>query len=124
MTIKEDDYRLAILFQFFSSNGISLFSDISEKSLSLRCLTISFYKMDILISVIIGVLAGFLAGKIMRGGGFGFLINLLVGILGGILGGCLLGWLGIHWGGWIGTLVTAVIGAVVLLWILSLFKKK
>ena len=60
----------------------------------------------------------------MKGGGFGFLINLLVGVLGGILGGCMLGWLGIHWGGWFGTLLTAVVGAVVLLWILSLFNRK
>lgn len=80
--------------------------------------------MNIIIAILIGVLAGFLAGKLMKGGGFGFWVNLLVGILGGILGSCLLGWLGIHWDSWFGTLVTAVIGAVVLLWIVSLFNKK
>lgn len=80
--------------------------------------------MEIIISILVGVLAGFLAGKIMKGGGFGFWVNLLVGIAGGIIGGCVLGWLGINWGGWFGTLVTAIIGAVILLWIISLFKKK
>ena len=79
--------------------------------------------MGIIFSIIIGVLAGFLAGKIMKGGGFGFWINLLVGIVGGFLGGSVLGWFGIEWGGLFGSLVTAVIGAVILLWILSLFKK-
>lgn len=80
--------------------------------------------MGIILSILIGVLAGFLAGKFMKGGGFGFWINLLVGVVGGFLGGSILGWLGIHWGGLVGSLVTAVIGAVILLWILSLFKKK
>ncbi|MBR5935682.1 MAG: GlsB/YeaQ/YmgE family stress response membrane protein [Bacteroidaceae bacterium] len=79
--------------------------------------------MGIILSIVIGVLAGFLAGKIMKGGGFGFWINLLVGIVGGFLGGSVLGWFGIAWGGLFGSLVTAVIGAVILLWILSLFKK-
>jgi uncharacterized membrane protein YeaQ/YmgE (transglycosylase-associated protein family) len=70
-------------------------------------------------------LAGFLAGKIMKGAGFGFLINLLVGIVGGFIGGNVLGWLGVHWGGTIvGQIITAVIGAVLLLWIISLIKKK
>ncbi len=80
--------------------------------------------MEIIISILVGVLAGFLAGKIMKGGGFGFWVNLLVGIAGGIIGGSVLGWLGIHWGGWFGTLLTAIVGAVILLWIISLFKKK
>jgi len=79
--------------------------------------------MGIILSIVIGVLAGFLAGKIMKGGGFGFWINLLVGIVGGFLGGSVLGWFGIEWGGLFGSLVTSVIGAVILLWILSLFKK-
>lgn len=79
--------------------------------------------MGIILSIVIGVLAGFLAGKIMKGGGFGFWINLLVGIVGSFLGGSVLGWFGIEWGGLFGSLATAVIGAVILLWFLSLFKK-
>ena len=74
-------------------------------------------------SIIIGSLAGFIAGKIMRGGGFGFLWNLILGIIGGVVGGWTLRLLNISWGGTIGSLGTAVVGAVLLLWIASLFKK-
>mgnify|MGYP001014794464 FL=1 len=73
--------------------------------------------------IIIGAVAGWLAGKLMRGGGFGFLVNLLVGIAGGVIGGWVFGLLGITAGGDIGSLVTALVGAILLLWIISLFKR-
>lgn len=79
--------------------------------------------MEFLWYIIIGIVAGFLAGKIMKGGGFGILVNLLVGIIGGLLGGWLFGLLGISASGIWGSLVTATIGAILFLWILSLFKK-
>ncbi|MBX9108508.1 GlsB/YeaQ/YmgE family stress response membrane protein [Parabacteroides johnsonii] len=72
--------------------------------------------------IIIGILAGFIAGKVMRGGGFGILINLLVGIAGGLLGGWGFGLLGIATAGILGSLITSVAGAILLLWIVSLFK--
>lgn len=75
--------------------------------------------MGLIISILIGALAGFLAGKIMKGGGFGFWINLLVGIVGGFIGGFI-----IHKGGIVWELISATLGAVILLWIISLFKKK
>ena len=68
---------------------------------------------------IIGIVAGLIAGKIMRGGGFGLLINLLVG---GVLGGWVFGLLGITTTGLLGSLFTSVIGAVLLLWIISFFR--
>ena len=79
--------------------------------------------MGIIISIIIGCVCGFLAGKIMKGGGFGFLINLLLGIIGGAVGSWLFGLLGIDWGGLVGEIGTGTIGAIVVLWIASLFKK-
>ena len=75
--------------------------------------------MSVIWYIIIGIVAGFLAGKIMRGGGFGLLINLV----GGLLGGWVFGLLGIAAGGILGSLITSVVGAVLLLWILSLFRK-
>jgi uncharacterized membrane protein YeaQ/YmgE (transglycosylase-associated protein family) len=81
--------------------------------------------MGIILWLLIGALAGFLAGKIFKGKGFGIIINIIVGIVGGWLGGWLFGVLGFHFlDGLIGSLITATVGAIVLLWILSLFKKK
>ena len=73
--------------------------------------------------IIIGILAGFIAGRLMRGGGFGLLVNLVVGIIGAVLGGWVFGLLGIAAGGIIGSLVTATVGAILLLWIISLFQR-
>jgi len=75
-------------------------------------------------SIIMGCLAGFCAGKLMKGGGFGFLMNLLLGLFGGAVGGALFGWLGIEWGGLLGQLGTAIVGAVVILWAASLIRGK
>ena len=77
--------------------------------------------MSVIWYIIIGIVSGFIAGKIMRGGGFGLLINLLVGIIGGLLGGWVFGLLGIATGGILG--ITSVVGAVLLLWIVSLFRR-
>ena len=75
--------------------------------------------------VLIGIAAGFLAGKIMKGGGFGLVINLLLGLAGAFIGGWLLGVLGIYLGdGIVGSLIAATIGAVLLIFIVGLFKKK
>ena len=75
-------------------------------------------------AIIVGIIAGFLAGKIMRGGGFGLLLNLLLGIVGGAVGGWIFGLLGVSWDyGWIGQIGTGVVGAIVVLYVASLFKK-
>lgn len=73
--------------------------------------------------IVIGMLSGFIAGKLMRGGGFGLLVNLLVGIVGGLLGGWVFAWFGLELGGILGSLITSVIGAVLFLWIVSLFRR-
>ena len=73
--------------------------------------------MSVIWYIVIGIVSGFLAGKIMRGGGFGLWINLVVGIIGGLLGGWVFGLLGIAAGGILGSLITSVVGAVLLLWI-------
>ncbi|MDN6322696.1 MAG: GlsB/YeaQ/YmgE family stress response membrane protein [Halomonas sp.] len=74
-------------------------------------------------ALIIGGLAGWIAGNIMRGGGFGILGNIGVGIVGAFIGRMLFGLLGLASGNIIGSLVTATVGAVVLLWIISKVKK-
>lgn len=79
--------------------------------------------INTIIFIAIGCLAGFVAGKIMRGGGFGFIVNSVLGIIGGVFGGWLLSLLNITWGGMFGQIGTAVIGAMVILAIASLFHK-
>ena len=79
---------------------------------------------DFLWPIIIGIVAGFLAGKVTNGKGFVLTFNLLVCVGGAILGGWLFGQLGISIGtGLISTLITAFIGAIVLLFIINLLKK-
>jgi len=82
--------------------------------------------MDIqtlLIILAIGAVAGWLAGVIMKGGGFGLLGDIVVGIIGAFIGGFLFGLLGISAGGLIGQIITATVGAVVLIFVLRLVKK-
>lgn len=74
--------------------------------------------------IIIGAIAGWLAGTLMRGGGFGLLVNIIVGIAGAIIGGWVFGHLGITTAGIFGSLITAFVGAILLLWVISLFKRK
>lgn len=80
---------------------------------------------QLLVFLVIGAVAGWLAGKIIKGGGFGILGNIIVGILGALVGGWLFGVLGISVGGeWVGPLVTATVGAVVLLFVVGLIRSK
>ena len=80
--------------------------------------------MGILLSVLIGLVAGYLGSVILKGSGNGILINLIVGIIGGFIGGSLFGWLGIGGGSIVWQLIAATVGAIILLWIVSLVKKK
>lgn len=73
--------------------------------------------MYLIAQIVIGIAAGWLAGKIMRGRGFGVLIDLLVGILGSVLGGFVFSLLGLYSSGLIGHLVTATVGAMLLLYL-------
>ena len=77
----------------------------------------------LLIFLAIGAVAGWLAGVIMKGGGFGLLADIIIGIIGAVLGGVLFGILGLSASGLIGSIITATVGAVVLLFLIRLFKK-
>jgi len=79
--------------------------------------------MDVIFFLLIGALSGWLAGVIMKGGGFGLIGNIAVGVVGAFLGGWLLSKLGLSIGGDFGGFITAVIGAVILLFIVRLIKK-
>jgi uncharacterized membrane protein YeaQ/YmgE (transglycosylase-associated protein family) len=73
--------------------------------------------------IIIGAIAGWLTGKLMKGSGFGFIMDMVVGLIGAMVGGFIsyhlgLGGVGDH--GLIMSIVIAVIGAVILTWLLRL----
>ena len=75
-------------------------------------------------SIIVGILAGFIASKLMGGEGKGCLMNCVLGLFGGLVGGYIFKLLGIEWGnGWIGQTGTAIVGAVIVLWIASKIRK-
>lgn len=69
--------------------------------------------------LVVGAIAGFLAGQLFRGKGFGLLGNIAVGIVGALVGGFLFGNVFIV-GGVIGKIICATIGAVILLFVISL----
>ena len=74
--------------------------------------------------ILIGLGAGFLAGMIVKGGGFGIVGNLIVGVIGALLGGFVFGLLGISASGRAGQLVSASVGAILLLFLLRFVKGK
>jgi uncharacterized membrane protein YeaQ/YmgE (transglycosylase-associated protein family) len=73
--------------------------------------------------VLVGLIAGWAAGKIMKDGGYGVGMDIVLGIIGAVVGGWLVGILGFQAGGFISTIIVAIIGAVVLIWITRLIKK-
>ena len=73
--------------------------------------------------VLVGLIAGWAAGKIMKGGGYGVVMDIVLGIVGAVVGGWLVGILGFQAGGFISTIIVAIIGAVFLIWISRMIKK-
>jgi uncharacterized membrane protein YeaQ/YmgE (transglycosylase-associated protein family) len=73
-------------------------------------------QMGILSWIIVGIIAGWLTGLIMKGGGYGIFGDMILGIVGALVGGFLAGALfgvqapltGLN----IGTLVIAILGAI------------
>jgi uncharacterized membrane protein YeaQ/YmgE (transglycosylase-associated protein family) len=79
--------------------------------------------MGIFAWIIIGLIAGWLAAKITESP-HGLIRNLVVGLVGSLLGGVLFSRLGVHivpdfWG----QLITAIVGAVLLLFLLQVIRR-
>ena len=73
--------------------------------------------------VVIGIVAGWLAGQITKGKGFGLLGDLIVGVLGSLLGSFVFGLLGIYAGSIVGRLILAVVGALLLLYLIRFIRR-
>jgi len=74
--------------------------------------------------IVVGLVAGWAAGKIMKGGGYGVVMDIVLGIVGAVVGGWLMGLLGIYSGSFLGTIIIAIIGAVFLIWLSRILKKR
>lgn len=81
--------------------------------------------MSFLYFLIIGALAGWLGSQLFKGRGSGLIMNIILGIVGAIVGGWVFGLFGLTSdGSFIGSLITAAVGAVIVLWIASLISGK
>jgi uncharacterized membrane protein YeaQ/YmgE (transglycosylase-associated protein family) len=72
--------------------------------------------MNVVWFLAIGLLAGWLASRIMKGPELSLAGNLVLGVIGALIGGLLLGVAGLHATGTVGSLVSATLGAIVLIW--------
>lgn len=80
--------------------------------------------MSVVWWIVVGLIAGWAAGKIMKGGGYGVVVDIVLGIVGAVVGGWLMGLVGIYSGSFIGTIIIAIIGAVFLIWLSRVLKKR
>ncbi|MFQ6172089.1 GlsB/YeaQ/YmgE family stress response membrane protein [Oryzobacter sp. R7] len=83
--------------------------------------------MGIIAWIIIGGLAGWVASKIMKTDAQqGIILNIVVGIVGALLGGFLLGLFGMDMAGagLIASFLTALLGAVILLFVVKAVTKR
>ena len=81
--------------------------------------------VGIIVTLAIGAVAGWLAGVVVEGAGFGLIWNMIIGIAGAFIAGFLFPRLGLGLtlgGGIVGAIVTAALGAVVLLLVVNLLK--
>jgi uncharacterized membrane protein YeaQ/YmgE (transglycosylase-associated protein family) len=79
--------------------------------------------MNILIWIISGIIAGWLAGVIVKGRGFGIIGDFIIGLIGGIIGGWLAGLLGLSTSSWLGQVLVAAGGGVVLVLIIRALRR-
>jgi uncharacterized membrane protein YeaQ/YmgE (transglycosylase-associated protein family) len=75
--------------------------------------------------IVVGLVAGVLASLVM-GGGYGIIGDIVIGIVGAFLGGWLFSALGVSspFGGMGGQIFVAFVGAVVLLFLLRLIRRR
>lgn len=72
-------------------------------------------------AIVIGIVAGWIAEKVMRRN-HGILTNLIVGVVGAFIGAFLAGMLGFDDYGFVGTLIVATLGAILLLAIVGMVR--
>ncbi|MGZ6970958.1 MAG: GlsB/YeaQ/YmgE family stress response membrane protein [Thermoanaerobaculia bacterium] len=79
--------------------------------------------MWLIVELALCALAGWATGQIMKGGGYGLLVDVLLGIAGGWIGGLLIGRFAMG-GGLLGEFIVRLIGAVILVALVRLIKRR
>lgn len=79
--------------------------------------------LDLIWFLLIGLAAGWLASKIMKTGHRGIVGNLIVGVIGALLGGVIFGLVGFAAVNKIGSLITATLGAMLLIFVLRKIRR-
>ena len=79
----------------------------------------------LIIFLVVGAVAGWLAGVIVRGYGLGVAGNIVVGVIGSFVGGWLFSHFHlVHGGGMLGPVIGATVGAVILLFLIRLVRRR
>ena len=74
--------------------------------------------------LLIGIVIGLIVAGVLKDKGSGWKIDLAIGIVGAILGGWLFGVISFAAYNLIGALISALIGALLLLWVVRLIRKR
>ncbi len=72
--------------------------------------------IQLIVSLAIGGLCGFAANKLMKGDSGSILRNVILGLVGGLVGGFLGNLIGIG-GGWVTSILLAIAGSCLVVWI-------
>jgi len=72
--------------------------------------------LNVILLVLLWAFIGWLVGQILRGRGYDLFTNILLGIGGGLVGGILFALLGLSSGGLLGTILSGVVGAILLVY--------
>ena len=78
---------------------------------------------SLIVLLIVGAIAGWAAGQIVKGYGFGLVGNIVVGVVGAFIGNWLFPQLGLWSADMIGMIISAVLGAVILLVVIGLVRR-
>ncbi len=78
--------------------------------------------IGIIAMLVVGAVAGWLAGLAFSGHGFGYIGNIVIGLLGAIIAGFLLPGI-LPLSGIVGQIISAAIGAIIFLSLISLVKR-
>lgn len=77
--------------------------------------------MELIFFLIIGLLAGLAANALMGRRSNSIILDVILGVAGAFVGGWLLRTIGFYPFGFIGTLISAIFGAIVVIWVVGLF---